>query len=74
MAEKRYIESIENLIAEWDHEKNAQEGHYPDKITFGSIIKVWWKCKHGHSWQTSPNGRGKGQGCPVCAGRKILVG
>ena len=71
---KIYVESIENLLVDWDYEKNSRDGYFPNKITFGSTIKVWWKCKHGHSWQASPNNRSKGQGCPVCSGKKILVG
>ena len=65
---------MDELLAEWDQEKNAQEGVAPDSISYGSTRKVWWKCKRGHGWQASPNNRSRGQGCPVCAGRKVLAG
>ena len=68
------IKEMDTLLAEWDWEKNTQDGISPDRISHGSTRKVWWKCSKGHGWQTSPNNRGKGQGCPVCAGRKVLAG
>lgn len=68
------IKDIGHLLNEWDWEKNSNDGLFPDQISFGSTKKVWWKCSLDHSWQASPNNRSKGQGCPVCAGRKIQVG
>ena len=68
------IKDIGHLLKEWDWEKNSNDGLFPDQISFGSTKKVWWKCSLDHSWQASPNNRSKGQGCPVCAGRKIQVG
>lgn len=62
------------LISEWDWEKNKKLRIEPDKITYGSIKKVYWKCALGHEWIASPNNRSKGQGCPVCSGRKVDVG
>lgn len=29
--------------------------------------KIWWKCPEGHEWQTTPEHRLRGRGCPVCA-------
>ena len=40
----------------------------------GSTKRVWWACLHGHSWRTSPDGRSKGSGCPICANKKVLAG
>ena len=61
-------------MAEWHWEKNHDLGFAPNEITFGSIIKVWWVCDKGHEWEATPNNRRRGQGCPYCAGRKILPG
>lgn len=37
--------------------------------------KVFWKCKHGHEYKTSPISRiSKGNGCPYCSGRNAIVG
>lgn len=59
------------FILEWDYEKNVISPH---EIKAGSGTKVWWKCKEGHSWKASPNHRKKGRGCPICSGKKVLVG
>ncbi|HEL2349538.1 TPA: zinc-ribbon domain-containing protein [Streptococcus suis] len=42
------------LISEWS-EKNLPLT--PDKITFGSNKRVWWKGACGHEWETSVKGR-----------------
>lgn len=59
------------LMNEWDYEKNVNIS--PDEISSGSGIKVWWKCKMGHSWKTAPLYRKMG-GCPYCGGKKVLQG
>ena len=72
--EKRYVSDNAQLMAEWDWEKNKVLGFEPNEVTFGSIKKIWWICDKGHEWQATPNNRSKGQGCPVCAGRKVFAG
>ena len=52
------------LIPEWS-EKNLPLT--PDKITFGSNKRVWWKGACGHEWETSVKARSKGEKCPICA-------
>lgn len=40
-----------------------------------SNIKVWWKGLCGHRWQALVSNRTrKGDGCPICYGRQVLVG
>ena len=46
------------LIPEWS-EKNLPLT--PDKITFGSNKRVWWKGACGHEWETSVKARSKGE-------------
>ena len=53
------------LANEWSQEKNGDLK--PDMFTYGSDIKVWWRCKYGHEWQASINSRVRGNGCPHCA-------
>lgn len=60
------------LVDEWDYTKN--NGLRPEQFSYGSQKKVWWRCKYGHSWQTSIAHRSCGRGCPYCKGRKVLVG
>jgi hypothetical protein len=75
------ISSTNNLLAfnpelasEWHPDKNEhlKPKHKPEHYVFGSNEKIWWKCPKGddHEWITSIISRGKGSGCPFCAGQK----
>lgn len=59
------------LIPEWS-ERNLPLT--PDKITFGSNKRVWWKCACGHEWETSVKARSKGEKCPICSGARVIEG
>ncbi len=59
------------LIPEWS-ERNLPLT--PDKITFGSNKKVWWKGACGHEWETSVKARSKGEKCPICSGARVIEG
>ena len=59
------------LVAEWS-EKNLPLT--PDKITFGSNKKVWWKGACGHEWETSIKARSSGEKCPICSGARVIAG
>ena len=67
MTDKKYIIDNEELMKEWDWEKNDSNGYYPQTITYGSTKKIFWKCSQGHEWRASPTNRSKGTGCPQCA-------
>lgn len=62
------------LLEEWDYEKNAKKGIYPTEVSSGSGIKVWWKCKKGHSWESVISSRKAGCGCPYCRNLFVLSG
>ncbi|KAL3152667.1 hypothetical protein ABBQ38_012264 [Trebouxia sp. C0009 RCD-2024] len=54
-----FAECIHPLLAEWDFERNAAQGHYPDKIRLRSNKQIFWlctKCSAGqeHSWSAQP--------------------
>lgn len=77
MAEKkeiRYVSDNAQLMTEWDWEKNTELELDPHKLTCGSGIKAWWKCHKGHEWQANIYDRHNGRGCPVCSGKKVLMG
>ena len=59
------------LIPEWS-EKNLPLT--PDKITFGSNKRVWWKGACGHEWETSVKARSNGEKCPICSGARVIEG
>ena len=58
-----------HLLDEWDYEKNGELT--PKDVSYGSRKKVWWRCKHAHSWETKINTRTNGgHGCPYCSKNK----
>ncbi|WP_051348560.1 zinc-ribbon domain-containing protein [Peribacillus kribbensis] len=60
----------ENLLAEWDYEKNVEVG--PKNISYGVTRKVWWKCPVCHrSYQAIINDRRSGRDCPYDPCRKM---
>ena len=61
------------LLEEWDYERNKIK---PTEISSGSGLKVWWKCKNGHSWESVIGNRTKNgkRGCPICSNRVLLKG
>ena len=59
------------LIPEWS-ERNLPLT--PDKITFGSNKRAWWKGACGHEWETSVKARSKGEECPICSGARVIKG
>ena len=67
--EKSLLSNRPELIEEWDYEKN--KGINPEFISPYSRIKLWWKCKNGHSWEASANNRSIHHNCPYCCNQKI---
>lgn len=61
-----------DLSEEWNYEKNDELT--PSDVLPNSGMKVWWRCKKGHEWQTSICHRSRGNGCPYCGGKKVLKG
>jgi len=64
--------SNSTLASEWNYEKN--NGLTPADVTANSHKKVWWKCSKGHEWEAIIKTRNNGNGCPVCANKKVLKG
>ena len=60
------------FLSEWDYEKNGDLK--PESFGRGSIRKVWWKCREGHSWEAAIYSRTAGSGCPYCAGNIVAPG
>ncbi|MBR2384854.1 MAG: zinc-ribbon domain-containing protein [Clostridia bacterium] len=72
--EKQYVSDNAQLMAEWDWEKNNELGFDPNKLTCGSEIKIWWKCKLGHSFEKQINKMCENLSCPLCSGHKTVAG
>jgi hypothetical protein len=60
------------IAAQWHPEKNGDL--IPANFSAGSGVKVWWLCDQGHEWEAVIGSRYIGRGCPVCAGKQVLVG
>ena len=61
------------LARQWDYDEECA-CYVPADVTVPAAIgPVWWRCEKGHSWRASIHSRASGCGCPVCAGRQILV-
>ena len=60
------------LAKEWNYDKN--KGVFPLDVLPNSAKKVWWMCSKGHEWRAIIEDRNKGNGCPYCAGQKIIQG
>ena len=59
------------LIYEWS-EKNLPLT--PDRVSYGSNKRVWWRAACGHEWQTSVKSRSAGEKCPICSGARVVEG
>lgn len=62
------------VLKHWDWEKNQCEGLSPYTMTYGSTKRSYWVCGLGHSWQAITQSVTSGHGCPVCAGKVVLIG
>ena len=66
-------ENRPDLLDEWDYELNGDLS--PFQVTVSSGQKVWWRCKQcNQEWQATVGHRSMGEGCPVCAGQKLVSG
>lgn len=60
------------VAREWDQKRN--EDCDPENVSVKSHRKAWWICPLGHSYQAKIANRANGDGCPYCAGKKVLRG
>ncbi len=59
------------LCDSWDFRRNVLK---PTEVNRGSHKLIWWRCELGHRYQAAVYARAAGNGCPYCAGRKVLPG
>ena len=59
--EKKFIIEDNDLMQEWNWDKNNELGLNPNALTFGSNKKAWWKCKENHDWFVSIDKKVKGK-------------
>ena len=70
--EESFGKQYPDLISDWDSVRNGKLS--PNDVSKSSGVRVWWKCKLGHSWQDTIAHRIAGRGCPFCSGRRTLPG
>ena len=66
------------LLEQWDHDRNRDNGNFPDNTTLASRKLIWWHCHECpagkvHSWQATANNRTSrrhASGCPFCFGKR----
>lgn len=46
----------------------------PEVYSYGSGVIKSWKGECGHIWEAEIKNRTRGQGCPYCSNKKILIG
>lgn len=65
-------ETHPELSKQWHPTKNGILT--PFNTSYGSTLKVWWKCELGHEWQCWINNRARlNIGCPFCSNRKVWL-
>lgn len=78
MLHKAYINSLKgntyNNIndAEWTNQINCNINK--KIIPKHSHIKLTFKCEKGHIYETTPDKKSRGDGCPYCSGHRLLKG
>ncbi|MBH0202417.1 MAG: hypothetical protein HP496_09015 [Nitrospira sp.] len=53
-----------DLLSQWNYERNDLG---PFDVSEKSHKAIWWRCEKSHEWQSTPQRRARGDGCPVCA-------
>lgn len=60
------------LVKQWHPTRNFPL--LPSDILPQSDTMAWWVCDRGHEFRANTGNRHLGCGCPICAGKQILVG
>lgn len=65
---KFFLKSYDDIKEEWDKKKNSTPFNSAKKS-----LKYWWKCGENHSWEASLNNRLRGDKCPYCSGKSLII-
>ncbi len=72
---KKVVSGINDLKTSHPHLALEADGWDASKISSKSGKKLPWQCLQGHKWNAIVADRsGRGDGCAVCSGRKVLGG
>jgi len=71
----RLVEVGVNDLATVNPELAAQaDGWDPTTVSSYSNKSVGWQCSVGHKWMALIGSRSRGNGCPICSGKRVLAG
>ncbi len=73
-ANKKVLAGFNDLESTHPELAAEADGWDPTTVTFGSHLKMIWKCALGHRYSCDVNSRSSGRGCPFCANKKVLAG
>lgn len=64
--------SNEDLLKDWDYEKNKM---LPSEVTSNTNTYAFWKCHVcGYGWKAKISNRSNGRGCPCCSNKVVVKG
>jgi DNA-directed RNA polymerase subunit RPC12/RpoP len=71
---RRVIKAVNDLVT--THPELAAQALFdPTTVSYGSGVRLDWRCPKGHTFQMTPNARShRGRGCPVCSGNRVEEG
>jgi len=75
-ANQKVLAGFNDLATKFPQIASEADGWDPREISPHSKKSKKWKCSFGHNWVADVGSRthkGK-QGCPICSGRRVLVG
>lgn len=73
-ANKRVEPGVNDLKTTRPDLAEQADGWDPTTVTKSSQKVLPWRCTFGHTWSTSAGARTSGNNCPICSGKKVLVG
>jgi len=71
---REVLPGFNDLVTTHPEMAKEADGWDTSSLTYGSKVKVGWKCPLGHTWKASVKSRTVGHGCPYCAGKAVWPG
>ena len=72
---KRVIQGVNDLATFFPELSRQADGWDPKEVHKTSNKTLSWKCSKGHTWKAQVSNRSlRGDSCPICSGKKVLMG
>ena len=69
----KVLKGFNDLKTKFPRIAKEADGWDPSKFSAGSGKKMTWKCKEGHTWQSTIGNRTRGSECPYCRSKKFKI-